>query len=342
MELKITPEIAECVGLWLAEGDTKTKGEITFTNNCSFLIEFFAKSIQHFFKEYQFKPRVYVYSSEKETVSLNFNCRINYYIDKRANKPYYIYRIGSVKLVSLWKNIVNEAKNDDKFYEHILRGFFAGEGNLKEGSHSNRTVRIAQGKPNGYTEKILNYYGVKYRYSIKGRSYVITGKWNWDILAKINIADLHPIKKEKFWRIYRDYKELHYPDHYLKENISKLLEKPYTSLELSKKFKRSQARVYDILSILKNEAKVQKFNVRSKCYWIRANQNKIIISQIKKRYLSLVKNSRKTTVELSKEIGVCWKSAFRRLTELQKLNLVVRDPEGLWNFVESKKEVIVL
>ena len=33
-----TSEIAECVGLWLAEGDNKTRMEITFTNNCLFLI----------------------------------------------------------------------------------------------------------------------------------------------------------------------------------------------------------------------------------------------------------------------------------------------------------------
>ena len=31
-------EIAECVGLWLAEGDNKTTAEVTFTNNCFELI----------------------------------------------------------------------------------------------------------------------------------------------------------------------------------------------------------------------------------------------------------------------------------------------------------------
>ena len=38
MEIK---EIAECVGLWLAEGDKKTSAEVTFTNNCMELIIFF-------------------------------------------------------------------------------------------------------------------------------------------------------------------------------------------------------------------------------------------------------------------------------------------------------------
>lgn len=26
--------VARCAGLWLAEGDTKSKSELTFTNNC--------------------------------------------------------------------------------------------------------------------------------------------------------------------------------------------------------------------------------------------------------------------------------------------------------------------
>jgi len=336
------PEIAECVGLWLAEGDTKTGSEITFTNNCTVLVEFFAKSIKNVFKEHQIKPRVYVYSPKKVKFTLDINCQINKYIDKRAKKPYYIYRIGSVKLLSLWRNIVNEVKNNDKFYKYILRGFFAGEGNLKEGSHSNRAIRIAQGKPNKLIEKILDYYCVKYKYRANGRNYVITGKWNWDIFAKNKFADLHPIKKDKFWKIYRSYKENHYPAHYIKNNIMKLLEKPVTSLELSRKFKRSPARIYDILYLLKKEKKIQKFYVRSTCYWIRADQNIIIISKVKQKYLSLLKISRKKTGEFAKEYGVCWKSAFRRLTELQKLNLVVKDANGVWNVDVSKKEVIVL
>ncbi|MCK4366062.1 MAG: hypothetical protein KAW45_08420 [Thermoplasmatales archaeon] len=50
----------------------------------------------------------------------------------------------------------------------------------------------------------------------------------------------------------------------------------------------------------------------------------------------------KITPEIAKEIGVCCKSAYNRLTELQKLNLVVRDSKGEWEFVIPEKEVIVL
>ena len=37
----INKETAECVGLWLAEGDKKTFREVTFTNNSIELILFF-------------------------------------------------------------------------------------------------------------------------------------------------------------------------------------------------------------------------------------------------------------------------------------------------------------
>ncbi len=273
---------------------------------------------------------------------LNLNCKTNYYTDKRASKPYFIYRIGSVKLTFQWRDIVKKTKNNKKFYKYILRGFFAGEGNLKEGNHSNRTIKIAQGKPNIFIEQILRYYDIIYQYAHNGRAYCITGKWNWDKLAKIKIADLHLIKKEKFWRIYKSYKEVHYPGHYIRDKILTFLDKPHTSLELSDIFNRSPARIYDVLYLLKKEGILQIFRVGSRAYWIKSDQNKIIISQVKKRYLSLVKNSRKTTVELAKEIGVCCKSAYNRLTELQKLNLVVRDSKGEWEFVIPEKEVIVL
>jgi len=343
LRIKITPEIAECAGLWLAEGDTKTKREITFTNNCNILVEFFAKTIQKSFKNFNFRSRIYVYSPDKiKKNQLKLNCKTNYYIDERARKPYYIYRIGSVKLTSLWKNIVIKVSNNKKYYKYVLRGFFAGEGNIKEGSHKNRAIRISQGKPSTFIEKILKYYNVTYYYRHNGRSYVITGKWNWDKLAIIGIADLHPIKKEKFWKIYKSYKEIHYPNHYIKDRILKYLNKPYTTLELSKIFNRSAARIYDILNILKKEGIIQIFRVKSKTYWIKSNQNKIIISKIKEKYLKSLKKREKTTAELAKEINVNRRSAFRRLKELQKLNLVDRDSKGLWRKKSQVKKVIVL
>ena len=111
---------------------------------------------------------------------------------------------------------------------------------------------------------------------------------------------------------------------------------------MSKIFKRSPARIYDILGLQKKEGILQIFRVKSKAYWIKSDQNKIIISKIKEKYLKSLKKKEKTTRELAKEIGVCWKSAYRRLTELQKLNLVDKDSKGLWKTVFQAKEVIVL
>ena len=73
-KIKISPDISKCVGLWLAEGDTKTKREITFTNNCNLLIEFFSTTIENIFRNYRFHPRIYIYSKYKEKVTLNLNC----------------------------------------------------------------------------------------------------------------------------------------------------------------------------------------------------------------------------------------------------------------------------
>ena len=137
-------KIAECVGLWLAEGDNNSTLEITLTNNCLKIITYFHSLMKDLFQD--IKPRIYVYRTCKDNskkFSLN-NVKFRYYIDNRANKNYYIYRIANVKLVKTWHNLVKKTKLKKHLYIHILRGFFAGEGNLKEGSHKNSTVRISQ------------------------------------------------------------------------------------------------------------------------------------------------------------------------------------------------------
>jgi hypothetical protein len=339
----ITPEIAECVGLWLAEGDTKTCREITFTNNCFPLVEFFANAVQQLFKNYNLNPRIYVYSAKKEKAKSLLNFRTNYYIDKRARRPYFIFRVGSVHATKQWRILVEKIKHTKKFYTDILRGFFAGEGNLKESTiYSQRTIRISQGKSNKFIERVLNHFGVTYHFSKGERAYVINGKWNWDKLAQIRLADLHPIKRDKFWRMYNSFKELHYPKYMLKNNVLKILHKPYTAVELSKRFERTPARIQDILIPLKKEGILQDFRVRSTSYWIKTDQKKIIISKIKEKYLTSLKRKEKTTTEFAKEMGVCWKSAHRRLVELQKLNLVNIDSQGVWARTYLKEKVIVL
>ena len=58
-------KIAECVGLWLAEGDNKSNREITFTNNEFSLIELFHKTIQKLFSNYTFNINIYVWYNDK-------------------------------------------------------------------------------------------------------------------------------------------------------------------------------------------------------------------------------------------------------------------------------------
>ena len=96
--------VAQCVGLWLAEGDNKTKAEITFTNNCPELINLFQKTINTIFPNTN--SRLYCYGATSGDTIINGVT--NFYSDTRANKPYYIYRLANVKHVKKWKTIVQD------------------------------------------------------------------------------------------------------------------------------------------------------------------------------------------------------------------------------------------
>ena len=152
-------KLAECVGLWLAEGDRKTLYEITFTNNCWDLINLFHKTVSSLFGHLKLKIRIYVYNPSIGNHKVKLaNAKARFYLDKRANQTYYIWRLASTKIVEEWKGRVQTITGNHQYYASILRGFFAGEGNIKTGSHSNRTIRIAQGKPFPLLEKILTKF----------------------------------------------------------------------------------------------------------------------------------------------------------------------------------------
>ena len=104
-------KLAECIGLWLAEGDNKSNYEITITNNCWDIIAYFHSFMKETFQN--IKPRIYVYKTNKDSLKkiILKNVRFRYYMDNRANKNYYIYRIANVKLVKLWHNLVDEIKS---------------------------------------------------------------------------------------------------------------------------------------------------------------------------------------------------------------------------------------
>lgn len=341
-KIKFNKQIVECVGLWLAEGDNKCNNEITFTNNEPSLIKFFNKNIRKLFALHKFNIRLYVYSPNNRDVNIPIKTdKINFYKDKRANKPYFIWRLASVDLHREWKKIVEECKKDSKYWTDILRGFFAGEGNIKSTSHNCRTIRIAQ-KRSIFLEKLLKYIDVEFKYRKENRSYTITHKFNWDKLANIHIADLHPIKKEKFWKIYGEFKEEHYKHNYLKDFIFRLLSQHYLPSELAASFDRSKARIQEILVDLKKEGKISDFRVGSINYWIRNDQNVIIVSKLKKKYIDLLTKSYKTTKEIANYFKVNDKSSYRRLKELEKLGLVKKKEDKRWQRVNSGKEVVII
>lgn len=335
-------EIAECVGLWLAEGDRKTKSEITFTNNCIDLIGLFYKTLIQLFPEKKNRIRIYIYSNG--TGKINFQYRdiiTKTYVDVRARKPYCILRLASVDSLKKWRKIVEEVSSDNKVYTYLLRGFFAGEGNIKEGSHNSRGLRIAQKEKTKFLEDILLSLGIKnFTFKPNERSYIIHGKYNWDIFADLRLTDLHPGKRERFWEVYNKFKQEHYEKNYLRDNILLKLENHMTTRELSKKFNRSFARIQDILIDLKKLDKIRNFRIGNVDYWTN-KRDLILISKIKNKYLLYLNKSRRTS-EFAKKFNVNPKSSFRRLKELSNLNLVERNRDKRWKRTSINKKILVI
>ncbi|MDP3918456.1 MAG: hypothetical protein Q8Q35_00940 [Nanoarchaeota archaeon] len=333
-----------CIGLWLAEGDNKTKSEITFTNNCPELIILFHNTLTQHFKLEDYRARVYIYNMNKKEINAPVDkVRVKRYIDKRARKPYYIWRLGSVKHIKLWKEIVKLSLKDKRNSKNILKGFFAGEGNINfisSNSKISRKIRIAQKQENPYIEKIMDYLKITYRFRHKDRAYEIWGKPNWDTFKRLKLADLHPNKKERFYKAYNTFKEEHYPTWHLGQKVIDNCFEPITCKSLSKLLKRSPSRICEILSDLKKENKVYSFRVRSLTYWT-LNKEIIIISSTKQEYLRLLNINNYKTSEIARILKVCPKSANNRLFELKKLKLINRNLDKSWTLSFNNKEIIV-
>jgi predicted transcriptional regulator len=340
--MKLDSDIAKLCALWLAEGDNKTNSEITFTNNDRNLILFFHSNITRLLN-FKNLPRLYVYSpSKNQRPALPINITHKYYVDERASKPYFIYRVSGVEAVKKWKSIVDIITNKKKFYPFILQGFFAGEGSLKFHLKSkSRTLRISQGNPNLLIESILNSMNIPFEYIQEKRNYEIRGRNNLEKLKSLNISIMHSEKHKKFLNMMNSYKQYHYKSGYLKKEIFNILTDSFSTSELAKKFKRSKARINRILLKLKKERKVLNYRVKSKSYWIREDQNLIIISKRKERILKFLK-APKLTSEIAKNFDINWKAASRRLKELKKLNLVTKDNNGYWRKNECEKKLIAI
>jgi hypothetical protein len=333
-------QIAECAGLWLAEGDSKTRSEITFTNNSIGLILYFYKMMKSLYRGKN-KSRIYVYSpSERKLFNFIGDMIVRYYYDRRANRTYYIYRLADVKFVKYWHNVVNVVKNDKKLYPDILRGFFAGEGNVKHSikHHNSRSVRISQ-KRDKFLEKVLNCLNISFVYEPDHRVYVI-GARQLNKLNKMNIAELHPEKAVKFRNMINSVSRMIYPKNYLKIKILEKLDDFYRTKQLADIFKRSDARILDVLRDLKKENKIRFIKLRDgKVYWAK---NKFIDNFILNEKIKILKelNSSNSISNMSKIINIPRKTISKRLLMFEKEGLV-KYVNKEWVRTEKSNELLI-
>lgn len=332
-------EIAECVGLWLAEGDKKTSAEVTFTNNCMELIMFFHETIKPLYKGKN-KPRIYVYSpTDRILISKLQEFVIRNYVDKRANRTYYIYRLADTEFVKEWKKIVELVKNREEYYEDVLRGIFAGEGNVKHDFENNnaRNVRISVGLRDPFIEKLLIYFNVKFSYEEHKKQYVITGRC-LDKLKEIKIASLHPEKEVKFRKMFECLKENHYSAGELKTLLLKELNEFKKTSELAIKLQKSDLRILEVLCGLKKEGKIGVVRIKGNSYWIRKEILDGYLNSEKIKLLRYVMK-KQTMTAIGKSLNLSRKSIRNRLLKLEKEGVVEKKGEH-WMVKEEAKTLL--
>lgn len=335
---EITEEVAECVGLWLAEGDNKTTRELTFTNNCLDLILFFKENISNIYTGNN-KPLLYIYSPIKRQLfkELDGFKKINFYIDTRANRPYYIYRLNDSNFLKYWKKLVKITTKNKKMYNNILRGIFAGEGNIKHNikAHS-RSIRISAKAPNILIEKMLNFYKINYKFDFSNRMYSINARY-LDISRKIRLTELHPEKGARFDKMMNSFSEKHYKPLELKSLLLKELTKFKTTKQLSKKFKRSELRISEVLQKLKKEDKIDWIKIKQNRFWVdKVIKNEYLLVEKRRIISKLMLNS---YTSIGKNIGLYRKSISRRFKSYEEENLIQRH-NGWWKLTEKGQKLV--
>ncbi|MDY6769406.1 MAG: helix-turn-helix domain-containing protein [Candidatus Nanohaloarchaea archaeon] len=332
-------DLARCVGLWLAEGDTKTSREVTFTNNCFELVELFHQTLKTLEPE---RTVLQIYKPEEESdIRVLPETETREYTDKRATKPYYLLRLYPSEVNSKWKEKVNTYKRTPDSYRYLLQGFFAGEGSVYSGARNSRIIRISQGERDEFVETMLDYFDVSYDFTEDGRSYNITRKENWDRLSEVNIARLHPRKRRRFQEIHSAFQEEHYRKGELRSMVLDKLDEPRRTKALAEQFNRSEARVCRVLTDLKKEGKAVNYKAGGPTYWIRADRNAVIISDVKQDYLNLLEDRPMSVGPISDHFSVRKSSAYKNLKRLRDFGLVEKENHK-WRTVETDKEVIVL
>ncbi len=335
----LTKDIIRCYGLWLAEGDSKTDKEITFTNNDFELVMFFHTTLK---KNLVFinKPRIYIYYPKNKQQKKIKGINIKEYIDKRATKPYYLYRIYGKEILKSWK-CLHKKMLTPKFYDSLMQGFFAGEGNVKFSKKSkSRTVRLAQKTRKIWIEQIFDFWEIRYNFRKGGRAYSIWGRTDLEKLYKKKIFRLHSERHKKFEEMFLSYKQIHLPKGELKRKIKRMLTEPKTTKELTKIFRKSESRISQVLNKLKKEGIVVYFKARKKVFWIKKDKNIIIISPRKKEYLDMIKNP-VTIKQIRKKLIKGKSSIKKRMEELKRLGLIKKEGE-YWIKIKTNKRIMVL
>ena len=317
----LTYRTAQAVGLWLAEGDKRALYLVTFTNNQPCLIAFFHRVASRVLQPSSL-PRVAVYLPSTDTPYAQPVRPAHYrtYVDNRANRPYYIYRIYGAVLAKKWRLIVRKICKNESNYRPIFQGFFAGEGNVKEGSHGSRAVRIAQGKPNQFVEKMLNHFGITYDYG-GHREYTVCGRANLEKFLDLELTILHPSKYKRFMNMMATFRQRHYRKHALELLVFARLRVPMTTKELASGLGRSTSRLNQVLRKMKARGIVRMYHVNSLYYWVRADTRTTVISKQKMRILQLLEIGQRVR-QLAASLGRTDKAVRHRLHELEHLGLV--------------------
>jgi predicted transcriptional regulator len=283
---------------------------------------------------------VYRPSRESEFVRPVPGASYRLYVDSRANVPYYIYRVSGVELVRRWRKSLRGICASPSNYQGILQGFFAGEGNIKESkSHHSRVLRIAQGKRLPLLERILRHFGVEFGYEPTERSYVISGRDNLERLQNLGVSQLHSIKHAKFMAMLSSYSQRHFKRHTMVPMILATLSSPRTTHEIATRLGRSDSRVIHELTKLRRENEVEMFKVRSRYYWTKRGQQRIVISREKHKILKVLATPKRRP-EIARAVKLSHGSVSKRLTELIRLGLVEKVNSN-WRRIEVAKRVIV-
>jgi predicted transcriptional regulator len=330
--------LAQSVGLWLAEGDRRTRRETTLTNNQPYLIAFFHDVISKVLRPPN-TPRIAVYLPQAGFPHVRPVRQARYlvYIDGRANSPYYIYRVSGVETNTKWRATVSLVCSHTSNYQFILQGFFAGEGNVKEGSHESRAVRIAQAKPHPLLETMLRHYEISFKYG-GHRQYTISGRGNLEKVLALRMTCLHRPKHKRFVKMMAGYRQRHYAKQALGELVFSALVKPQSTKDLADTYQRSKSRLFQVLSNLRRTGNVQRYHVNSTYYWVRTDSRLIVVSKQKMRILNLLGKYHRV-FELASILATDDKGVSRRLSELEHMGLVHREKAN-WHRIATPSRVM--